>query len=509
MDGRAFDDMSRAMAMGMPRRQLLARLGAGGLGAGLLAAIGVERTRSALPAAQDDTCRLTLVANVRLGPSAGAVLAGTTPGELRGELSFALGDGGAIDRGRLRLADGDELPVVGQAIGRAVHLRVQLTQRQPVVLVGTAAEDLGACRGAVDGLLTGPQAGDLGDWHATATALRRQSGGSSGTGGGPAPTEERPPLFATRTPTAAATGTAPPDATAPGTAPPGETATAGACPAGQTDCDGACVDLMTDRDHCGLCGASCTQAQICCGGGCVGHLTDAANCGACGTACAAGEACLNGLCQEPPPTLCRQQGEACGSDGDCCVGWCNTQGQAGVCDCHADGEECVPTGTGGCCNGSCNADGYCGPPCGLAGAPCGSNADCCEGEGLCCFDGTRLTTVCTLVDACPGEGPAPAGCPAGQTDCGGACVDLNADAAHCGACFNSCPLGGVCGGGVCQGADPAGGCLALGSPCTYSNDVCCSGACLNGICQCSPAGDVCADGSTCCSGACTAEGFCA
>jgi len=51
----------------------------------------------------------------------------------------------------------DDLPGWMEAIGRAVHLRVQLTQRQPVVLVGTAAEDLGACRGAVDGLLTAPE----------------------------------------------------------------------------------------------------------------------------------------------------------------------------------------------------------------------------------------------------------------------------------------------------------------------------------------------------------------
>jgi hypothetical protein len=171
MDGPAFDEFSRALARGVPRRQVLARLGAGGLGAGLLAAIGVERTRSALPAAQDDTCRLTLVANVRLGPSAGALLAGTTPGELRGDLEFAIGDDGVVDSARLRLADGTEFPVVGQVTGRAVHLPVEVAADRTLILVGTAAQDLSDCTGPVDGLLTGPQPGDLGDWHATATPL--------------------------------------------------------------------------------------------------------------------------------------------------------------------------------------------------------------------------------------------------------------------------------------------------------------------------------------------------
>ena len=71
--------------------------------------------------------------------------------------------------------------MVGQATGRAINLRAE-AEGGPIVLVGTTERDLAACRGAVDGLLTGPQAGDLGDWHATATAL----------GGGRAPRMRRP-----------------------------------------------------------------------------------------------------------------------------------------------------------------------------------------------------------------------------------------------------------------------------------------------------------------------------
>ena len=43
---------------------------------------------------------MDIVANVHLGPSTGALLQGNAPGELRGELSFAHGPDGAIDRGR-------------------------------------------------------------------------------------------------------------------------------------------------------------------------------------------------------------------------------------------------------------------------------------------------------------------------------------------------------------------------------------------------------------------------
>lgn len=42
-------------------------------------------------------------------------------------------------------------------------------------------------------------------------------------------------------------------------------------------------------------------------------------------------------------------------------------------------------------------------------------------------------------------------CAAGFTACGDACVDLQADLAHCGACFDDC--GGACEAGVCRG-DP-------------------------------------------------------
>jgi hypothetical protein len=43
-------------------------------------------------------------------------------------------------------------------------------------------------------------------------------------------------------------------------------AAAPVCDAG-VECSGSCVDLLTDPDHCGACGARCRGARACCIGG--------------------------------------------------------------------------------------------------------------------------------------------------------------------------------------------------------------------------------------------------
>lgn len=118
-------------------------------------------------------------------------------------------------------------------------------------------------------------------------------------------------------------------------------------------------------------------------------------------------------------------------------------------------------------------------------ARCASDIDCCQGNfpALCCFNGTVLDTVCTDVSTtgylCPGDAPAPVGCPAGQTDCGGTCVDLSSHAGHCGACFASCALGGICRGGACRVAC-ADGLAACGGYCVdLQTDFYNCGACGN------------------------------
>src|SRR5215216_2146850 len=145
MEPQQFDAFSRTLVTGVSRRRAVARFGAAGVLAGLVGALGSDRPLRAL--AQAETCRLSVVATVRVGPSANAAIAGGQPGELRGDLSFALAQDGAIDDGRLRLSGGQELSVVGQATGRAIDLRVEAGIGQVLVFTGTGAQPLQRCNG--------------------------------------------------------------------------------------------------------------------------------------------------------------------------------------------------------------------------------------------------------------------------------------------------------------------------------------------------------------------------
>lgn len=44
------------------------------------------------------------------------------------------------------------------------------------------------------------------------------------------------------------------------------------CPDGQTECDGLCVDLQWDNNHCGQCNNACAEADFCSEGSCAGTL---------------------------------------------------------------------------------------------------------------------------------------------------------------------------------------------------------------------------------------------
>lgn len=127
-------------------------------------------------------------------------------------------------------------------------------------------------------------------------------------------------------------------------------------------------------------------------------------------------------------------------------------------------------------------------------------------------------------------------CPAGETACGGRCVSLLSDAAHCGACGTACGALSVCSAGACTCApgatacgaacadlssDPAH-CGACGAACA-GTDVCsdgaCAATCAAGLTACGRAcvdltadrndcgacGVSCAAGQTCRAGACSAD----
>jgi endo-1,4-beta-D-glucanase Y len=86
------------------------------------------------------------------------------------------------------------------------------------------------------------------------------------------------------------------------------------------------------------------------------------------------------------------------------------------------------------------------------------------------------------------------GCPAGQTNCNGACVNVQSDINHCGSCDKVCNGGAACTAGAC-------GCAA--------GQTTCGGACVDTMTSaqhCGGCDKPCAAGSSCQAGQCMAGG---
>ncbi len=104
------------------------------------------------------------------------------------------------------------------------------------------------------------------------------------------------------------------------------------CPDGHEDCGGRCVDLQSDRQHCGGCGGACGDGEQCVDGQC------------------------DPVCQ--PDCVGRQCGDdGCGGDcGECPDDMRCADGQCDpVCQPDCDGAECGDDGCGGDC-GACDGD---------------------------------------------------------------------------------------------------------------------------------------------------------
>jgi Cys-rich repeat protein len=295
-----------------------------------------------------------------------------------------------------------------------------------------------------------------------------------------------------------------------------------ACGMGQV-CDvdgGACVGCLAN--------AQCTnpQAPVCSGGTCVGCVgngdcTSAApqcnpvsrTCVACldDTQCALGQLCKGNACVPgcsathacPGVEQCKLpagQCVQCLSDVQC--GGTTPRCGPGTSRCVAclpgPGDNC-PVGNycrpdfvcergckrgSDCPSGVCLADRSC--------QQCTADAQCAAGKV--CDNGT-CTAACSATNPC---GAGKACCSASQR-----CIDLQNDAANCGACGNACGAGGACCAGQCKSLSSAGSCGACGTVCGVG-EGCCGLACTSittlqrcGACNVSCGVDTFCDGAVC------------
>jgi hypothetical protein len=188
----------------------------------------------------------------------------------------------------------------------------------------------------------------------------------------------------------------------------------------------------------GTCGCPAETAQCSNPPGCYDLDTDADHCGDCATSCDGDEACSLGLC-------CPVGWERCSEPVDGCYDVSTDEDHCGGCD-----VQCEPTEV--CVGGDCT---------------CPSGTHACPSLGGCFADDDddHCGDQCVV---CPAGRSCQLGvcaCDAGTVDCG-TCVDLETDAAHCGACDHACSTtgfpGAACEGALCRHVE-ASGTLALGT----------------------------------------------
>lgn len=243
------------------------------------------------------------------------------------------------------------------------------------------------------------------------------------------------------------------------------------CPTGTADCNGDRIDCETD----------------------IG--SDPANCGGCGSVCAQGQTCVNGSCEG---------GAACTSQEISALQACFAQ-------CGGDltcPQLCLGQVSGTCAQ-AVTSVGLCATS---SGCPTNSASD--------------LLSLC-VYQSCSNEwqnafGDFQPGCPSGQTECSGQCVDLNSDEANCGQCGSACPFSQVCNNGSCQTQCAPGETVCNGqcinnqtdpNHCGGCNVACRSGeVCNNGTCEagnsCIPGAPCNADSNGCTQDICDSSGTC-
>ena len=166
-------------------------------------------------------------------------------------------------------------------------------------------------------------------------------------------------------------------------------------------CDGLCVDLESDPQHCGACGTQCASDQSCVLGAYVGLALD----GGGGDASGGDAGVIGDGSFADADVTPRDGGPRDGGDGGAPPEGCDV----GELEC---GAICVrpdsdPANCGGC------------------GIACAMGDVCAGGE---CTDACRLPRM----------------------TCDDRCIDTRSDPDHCGGCDNACPSG-VCMAGECSG----------------------------------------------------------
>jgi hypothetical protein len=311
------------------------------------------------------------------------------------------------------------------------------------------------------------------------------------------------------------------------------------CPTGYALCDGECIDLQNDSQHCG---SSCNEAVACneynyndeeipakqcvagscqcspgwtlCGDRCVDLANDARHCGKSCSAFAIcdldTETCDEGACV---PLTCTDAAEsACPAYGPDERVVC-TDGTSDLQHCGGCNIRCNYQGEGGeeidpnklCVEGQCD--------CGPGYAKCPPDAQ--DGDYNCvdvqtdayncggCSQGNE-DAICALEQSCVAGSCTALACSDGLTACYHACVDLQTDEGYCGSCGNSCDGASECVGGECVPMVCEAGGVACEGSCQYDNidhcgecDSMCDGGqiCSGGSCECE-------DGLTDCEGSC-------
>lgn len=277
------------------------------------------------------------------------------------------------------------------------------------------------------------------------------------------------------------------------------------CAQGTMDCSGACVDALSDPNHCGACSQVCGAGEYCDGGSCIAFcsggetdcggvcqltVSDPANCGGCSLGCQAGQYCDSGVCSATcSGTVCTDALGAercahldsnnanCGACGVACAK--GTECRAGAC------VEACPAGRAACGAGCVDVRSNV-QNCGTCGVVCAPGQACVEGQ-------------------CGGEPPVCDGgacsCTQGQSYCNESCVDPLTNSFHCGGCGIECSEGKLCTAGACtclpgttQCGEACADTQSDSDNCGMCGTVCSGGTtCQTGLCKCDVGKELCGD----------------